>query len=83
MTTRPRAKLSVLLIASATAVAAIAAPAALGQSGSSTKKVEKLEPPTPGTAKTDGIVGPMLLGLVVAGAALTANLIPSKRGHQD
>jgi len=53
------------------------------QSGSSTRKVDKLEPPTPGLAKTDGIVWPMLMGIVVAGAALVVNLIPSKRGHQD
>lgn len=44
---------------------------------------EKLEPPTPGQAKTDGVVLPMLLGIVLAGAVLTVNLIPSKRGHQD
>lgn len=44
---------------------------------------EKLEPPVPGQAKTDGIVMPMLLGIVLAGATVAVNLIPSKRGHQD
>lgn len=83
MTNRPVISVLVLLFVFAAAVVALPAPAAMAQSGSNSKKVEKLEPPTPGTAKTDGIVGPMLLGLVIAGAALTANLIPSKRGHQD
>jgi hypothetical protein len=67
------------------AAALLSLPAvALAQTGSSSKKtVEKLEPPTPGQAKTDGIVWPMLMGILVAGVALTVNLIPSKRGHQD
>ncbi|MBX3403212.1 MAG: hypothetical protein KF699_07355 [Phycisphaeraceae bacterium] len=47
------------------------------------RTVEKLEPPVPGQAKTDGIVFPMLLGIVLAGATVAVNLIPSKRGHQD
>ena len=60
-----------------------AQPAAAQSGSSSTKKVDNLEPPTPGQAKTDGIVWPMIMGIVVAGAALVVNLIPSKRGHQD
>ncbi len=85
MTTRTLVRLVFLPAFAAAVVIGSSASMATAQSSSSssTKKVEKLEPPTPGQAKTDGIVVPMLVGLVVAGAALAANLIPSKRGHQD
>jgi len=84
MTTRPLAKLFALLVVAAAVVTSVSPSSAIAQSGgSSSKKVDKLEPPTPGQSKTDGIVWPMLMGIVVAGAALVVNLIPSKRGHQD
>jgi hypothetical protein len=83
MTKRPILNLAALVITAAAGLGTFAAPQASAQTGSSSRKVEKLEPPTPGTAKPDGIVWPMIMGMVVAGAALTVNLIPSKRGHQD
>ena len=83
MTKRPMAKLLALFVFTAAVIGGASVSPAFAQSSSSTKKVEKLEPPTPGQAKTDGIVLPMLVGIVIAGAALAVNLIPSKRGHQD
>lgn len=83
MTKRPMAKLLALFVFTAAVIGGASVSPAIAQSSSSTKKVEKLEPPTPGQAKTDGIVLPMLVGIVIAGAALAVNLIPSKRGHQD
>lgn len=83
MNNRPIAKALIPVVLAAAALTGIAAESAMAQTGSSTRRVEKLEPPTPGQAKTDGIVWPMLMGMLLAGAALTVNLIPSKRGHQD
>ena len=80
MTTRPLNRFIAPAIA-AIAIGVCAVGAASAQSSS--RAPEKLEPPTPGTAKNDGIVWPMLVGIVLAGAALTVNLNPSKRGHQD
>lgn len=81
MTKRPIQTLAAFALAAAALTCTFAATPAAAQSSS--KKAEKLEPPTPGQAKPDGIVWPMLLGIVVAGAALAVNLLPSKRGHQD
>lgn len=79
-------KSSALLLATAAAGFLVVSSIASAQpsTGPGRRAVEeKLEPPTPGQAKTDGVVLPMLLGIVLAGATLTVNLIPSKRGHQD
>jgi hypothetical protein len=82
MNNRPMAKALMPLVLAAAVLAGFTAES-IAQTGSSARRVEKLEPPTPGQAKTDGIVWPMLMGMLLAGAALTVNLIPSKRGHQD
>lgn len=82
MNNRPMAKALMPVVLAAAVLAGFTAES-IAQTGSSTRRVEKLEPPTPGQAKTDGIVWPMLMGMLLAGAALTVNLIPSKRGHQD
>lgn len=44
----------------------------------------QLLPPTPGKQDSDSPVAmSMLLGLAIVGVVLTANLIASKRSHQD
>lgn len=55
----------------------MAAPA-FGQEGGAT-----IVPPRPGKADTPGVVLPYLLGVVIVGLVVGANLLPSKRGHQD
>ncbi len=83
MTKKTFLKPAAVVLLTVAALGGFAASASGQTSGSARNRVEKLEPPTPGQAKTDAVVWPMLMGLVIAGAALTVNLIPSKRGHQD
>lgn len=44
---------------------------------------QKINPPTPKRADTPPILWSYFSLLVILGVVVTANLIPSKRGHQD
>lgn len=73
------------------AVLVASASMALGQIGSGgelpgqKKEVARLEPPTMQPPREDQSlsVQPMLAAILIGGAAIGVNFIPSKRGHQD
>ncbi|MFZ4576440.1 MAG: hypothetical protein ACOYN0_18805, partial [Phycisphaerales bacterium] len=57
--------------------------APLASAQSQTPAAEQLRPPTPGKQDADAPAAlSMLIGVVVVGVVLTANLIASKRSHQ-
>ncbi|MCW5777421.1 MAG: hypothetical protein KIS87_13375 [Phycisphaeraceae bacterium] len=58
------------------AVCVVAVSAAFGQPGGP-------QPPTPTKADTPPVVMNYICLLVIVAMAIGANLIPSKRGHQD
>jgi len=60
----------------ALAVCLVAVSSALGQPSGP-------QPPTPTKADTPPVVMNYLCLIVIVAAAIGANLIPSKRGHQD
>lgn len=63
--------------------AATSAPPALAQLQGE-GEAEAVSPPRPGKADDSApIVLTYLVGILLIGAAVGANLIPSKRGHQD
>ena len=74
-----------LLTAAAALVLATAAAPALGyaQPGGKTTKQENLRPPTVGKQDTPPIVRTYLILAALVAITVGANLIPSKRGHQD
>jgi hypothetical protein len=62
----------------------IATPAMAQQpSGGKPAAEQKISPPTPKRADTAPILWSYFSILVILGVVVTANLIPSKRGHQD
>jgi len=70
-----------LIATAALACAAFAAPAP-AQDGS-TPPPAVLSPPTPGKPDEPPVVMNYLTMLIILSAAIGANMIPSKRGHQD
>jgi hypothetical protein len=59
----------------------LAAPA----EGQTQKKKEeiRIDPPTPKKADKAPMIWNFAVAIIIVGAAFAANLIPSKRGHQD
>lgn len=70
------------VLAAAVVVAGVAATPAMGQ-GPGGGVAERVLPPTPRRAPTPPTLWNYFVLLVVGGAIFGANLIPSKRGHQD
>lgn len=62
---------------------ALVAGLSLGLSPSAAAQDTSLKPPAPTKEDTPPFIMPMLLTLLIAGGCIGANLIPSKRGHQD
>lgn len=60
-----------------------AEPSALAQSSRKKQQEVVTEPPTPRRADKPPIIWNFMVALVIVGAAFGANMIPSKRGHQD
>jgi hypothetical protein len=76
-------KLTLTLILCAAAVGLLPSHA-VAQQQPDPNAVTQLRPPTPGKQDADApIAMSMLIGVVVVGLVLTANLIASKRSHQD
>ncbi len=73
------------LVAAAVAVTAGAgflAEPALGQAHKQKQEI-RIDPPTPQRADKPPILWNYLVAIIIIAAAFGANLIPSKRGHQD
>ncbi len=63
------------------ALAEAPASAQLGQDGAA---IEEVSPPRPGKPDDSApVITTYLLGVMLLAAAVGANLIPPKRGHQD
>ena len=63
---------------------ALFAPIGAAQTQPAPTEATQLRPPTPGKQDSDSPVAmSMLFGLVIVALILTANLIASKRSHQD
>lgn len=83
MKTRNSFRAGVLRAIIAAGVVGAAAPA-MAQFQSDDAGAEGVSPPRPGKADESApVVMTYLLGFVLLGAAVGANLIPPKRGHQD
>ena len=76
-------RLGVMLLALVGGLAATE-PAAFAQVTTKKKQVElPTEPPTPKRADKPPVIWNFLVALIIIGAAFGANMLPSKRGHQD
>jgi hypothetical protein len=75
-------RLGVMLLAFVGGVAATE-PAAFAQTTTKKKHELPTEPPTPKRADKPPVIWNFLVALIIIGAAFGANMLPSKRGHQD
>jgi len=73
-----------LLAATVISIAGMAGPAAAQIGGGTGRPVEvRINPPTPKKADAPPILWSYLVLIIILAAVVTANMIPSKRGHQD
>jgi hypothetical protein len=82
--TSPRALLLPTLTLAA--AACLLSPAAHAQLGSNVEKKDtsQMQPPSPNLkVEEGGDVVPILWSVLIVSVALVANIIPTKRGHQD
>jgi hypothetical protein len=77
--------IGIVSLAGILAAGSASAQVGLGSAATDKKKKDQVAPPSINNAKggSDGQTLPMLLGYGLLALAVGANLVPSKRGHQD
>lgn len=78
-----RTSLSRALLGVALATSLLASPA-LAQPKKAANPADSIAaPPVPKKADTPPVVWNIVVGIIIVGAVFGANMIPSRRGHQD